>query len=166
MRISRSEPIATSKRVTKAAPLRQRFSLEVSSSKAKPCASRPRTFSGRRTEILRSERCFETVVLASGTMGWVLDSGDRSAVNVSGDRYAAHHDGVAAGFAHHSNGVFGLVDVTVADHGNIHGLLDGGDNAPVGGAGVALFASARVDGDGFDADALRHFRDVDRNNGI
>ena len=45
-------------------------------------------------------------------------------------------------------------------------MLDGGDNAPVGGAGVALFASARVDGDGFDADALRHFRDVDRNNGI
>src|SRR5258708_29931243 len=33
IRISRSEPIATSKRVTKAAPLRQRFSLEVSSSK-------------------------------------------------------------------------------------------------------------------------------------
>jgi len=32
-----------------------------SSSKAKPWASRPRTFSGRRTAILRSERCFETV---------------------------------------------------------------------------------------------------------
>src|SRR6267154_3643537 len=74
MRISRSEPMATSKRVTKAAPLRQRFSLEVSSSKANPWASRPRTLSGRRTAILRSERCFETVVLASGTMGWVLDS--------------------------------------------------------------------------------------------
>src|SRR2546430_9166474 len=85
MRISRSEPIATSKRVTKAAPLRQRFSLEVSSSKAKPWASRPRTLSGRRTEILRSERCFETVVLASGTMGWVLDSGDRRAVNLYHD---------------------------------------------------------------------------------
>src|SRR6266403_2528717 len=84
MRISRSEPMATSKRVTKAAPLRQRFSLEVSSSKAKPWASRPRTFSGRRTAILRSERCFETVVLASGTMGWVLDSGDRRAVGISG----------------------------------------------------------------------------------
>src|SRR2546421_9417486 len=91
MRISRSEPIATSNRVTKAAPLRQRFSLEVSSSKAKPWASRPRTLSGRRTEILRSERCFETVVLASGTMGWVLDSGDRRAVNVSGDRSAVDH---------------------------------------------------------------------------
>src|SRR5882724_3731682 len=74
MRISRSEPMATSKRVTKAAPLRQRFSLEVSSSKAKPWASRPRTLSGKRTGILRSERCFETVVLASGTMGWVLVS--------------------------------------------------------------------------------------------
>src|SRR5258708_31158068 len=83
MRISRSEPMATSKRVTKAAPLRQRFSLEVSSSKAKPWASRPRTFSGKRTAILRSERCFETVVLASGTMGWVLDSGDSDRVGVN-----------------------------------------------------------------------------------
>src|SRR3981189_3698311 len=73
MWISRSEPMATSKRVTKAAPLRQRFSLEVSSSKANPRASRPRTFSGKRTAILRSERCVDTVVL-SGTMGWVLYS--------------------------------------------------------------------------------------------
>src|SRR5207245_5131379 len=88
MRISRSEPIATSKRVTKAAPLRQRFSLEVSSSKAKPWASRPRTLSGRRTEILRSERCFETVVLASGTMGWVLLYFCSDAALVSGDRRA------------------------------------------------------------------------------
>src|SRR5882724_8635736 len=99
MRISRSEPMATSKRVTKAAPLRQRFSLEVSSSKAKPWASRPRTLSGRRTEILRSERCFETVVLASGTMGWVLlylyndaalACGDRRAVISFGGRKAAN----------------------------------------------------------------------------
>src|SRR5580692_7872014 len=85
MRISRSEPMATSKRVRKAAPLRQRFSLEVSSSKANPRESFPRTLSGRRTAILRSERCLDTVVL-SGTMGWVLDSGDRRAVNDSGDR--------------------------------------------------------------------------------
>src|SRR5258708_34444884 len=85
IRISRSEPIATSKRVTKAAPLRQRFSLEVSSSKAKPWASRPVTFSGSRAAILRSERCFDTVVLASGTMGRVLSSGDsdRAGVNDS-----------------------------------------------------------------------------------
>src|SRR5882762_5145696 len=84
MWISRSEPMATSKRVTKAAPLRQRFSLAVSSSKGSPRASRPRTLSGRRTAILRSERCLDTVVLA-GTMGWVLNSGDRRAVNNSGD---------------------------------------------------------------------------------
>src|SRR5229473_4383140 len=75
MWISRSEPMATSKRVTKAAPLRQRFSLEVSSSKVIPRASRPRTLSGRRTEILRSERCFDTD-RSAGTMGWVLVSGD------------------------------------------------------------------------------------------
>src|SRR6266849_6585856 len=75
MWISRSEPMATSKRVMKAAPLRHKFSLEVSSSKVMPRASRPRTLSGRRTEILRSERCFDTD-RSAGTMGWVLISGD------------------------------------------------------------------------------------------
>src|SRR6266487_4617670 len=80
MRISRSEPMATSKRVTNAAPLRQRFSLEVSSSKGTPRESQPRTRIGRRTEILRSERWLETDVLLGGTMGWVLISGDRRAV--------------------------------------------------------------------------------------
>src|SRR5204862_6086833 len=79
---------------------------------------------------------------------------------------AADHDGVAAGFAHHARGVFRLVDVAVADHGNLHGLFDGGDDAPVGGAGVALRARARMRGNGFDANAFRHFRDVHRNNGI
>src|SRR6266478_1997745 len=76
-RIPRSEPMATSKRVTKAAPLRQRFSLEVSSSKGTPRESQPRTRIGRRTEILRSERWLETDVLLGGTMGWVLISRDR-----------------------------------------------------------------------------------------
>jgi len=76
MRISRSEPMATSKRVTKAAPLRQRFSLEVSSSKVTPRASRAAHFeAARRTEILRSERCLDTD-RSAGTMGWVLVSGD------------------------------------------------------------------------------------------
>jgi 16S rRNA (cytidine(1402)-2'-O)-methyltransferase len=54
--ISRSEPTATSKRVTKAAPPRQRFSLEVSSTKVTPRESRPRTVSGRRTAMRRSAR--------------------------------------------------------------------------------------------------------------
>src|ERR1051325_10797158 len=65
--------MATSKRVKKAAPLRQRFSLEVSSSKVTPRESRPRTRMGRWTAILRSERCLATEVL-TGTMGWVLTS--------------------------------------------------------------------------------------------
>src|SRR5262245_48083079 len=73
MRISRFDPIATSKRVRNAAPLRQRFSLEVSSSKATPRESRPRTRMGRCTAILRSERCLATLVL-TGTMSWVLPS--------------------------------------------------------------------------------------------
>src|SRR6266567_4489679 len=81
MRISRSEPMARSKRVTNAAPLRQRFSLAVSSSKGTPRESQPRTRIGRRTEILRSERWLETDVLLGGTMGWVLISGDRRAVD-------------------------------------------------------------------------------------
>src|SRR5689334_7022604 len=73
MRISRFDPMATSKRVRNAAPLRQRFSLEVSSSNVTPRESRPRTRMGRCTAILRSERCLATVVL-TGTMGWVLTS--------------------------------------------------------------------------------------------
>src|SRR5208282_3108231 len=87
MRISRSEPIATSKRVTNAAPLRHRFSLEVSSSKTTPRASRPLTLRGKRTAILRSERCFEAVCV-KWTMGWVLFSGVRHAANILGSRRA------------------------------------------------------------------------------
>jgi hypothetical protein len=45
---------------TNAAPPLHRFSLEVSSSKGIPRLSRPSTVRGRRTAILRSERCFET----------------------------------------------------------------------------------------------------------
>src|SRR5438445_10331750 len=63
MRISRSEPIVTSKRVTKAAPFLHKFSLEVSSVKTTPRESRPVTCIGSRTEILRSARCFESCVL-------------------------------------------------------------------------------------------------------
>jgi hypothetical protein len=60
--------------VTKAAPLRHKFSLEVSSSKTTPRLSRPLTLRGSLTAILRSERCFETVCV-KWTMGWVLFSG-------------------------------------------------------------------------------------------
>src|SRR5271154_1161987 len=80
MRISRSEPMATSKRVTNAAPLRHKFSLEVSSSKVTPRRSRPRTFSGRRTGILRSDLCLD------GELSWTMRGGlfflDRWAVSV------------------------------------------------------------------------------------
>src|SRR5712692_7024854 len=97
MRISRSEPTATSKRVRKAAPLRQRFSLEVSSSKRMPRESWPRTRMGRRTAILRSERGLETDVL-TGTMGWVLDSGRRDGV-VAGHFLRARKPGERGGAA-------------------------------------------------------------------
>ena len=79
---------------------------------------------------------------------------------------AADHDGGATGLVDHARGVFGLVDVAVADDGDFHGLLDGGDDAPVRGAGVALLAGARMDGNGFDPNAFRHFGDVDGNDGI
>src|SRR6058998_226248 len=79
---------------------------------------------------------------------------------------AADHHGVTAGFTDHASGVFGMVDVAVADDGNFHGLLDGGYDAPVGGAGVTLGAGAGMDSNGFDADALRHFRNVDGDDGI
>src|SRR5579864_281919 len=83
--------MATSKRVTKAAPLRHKFSLEVSSSKTTPRLSRPRTLRGRRTAILRSERCLEAVgavceLCVKWTMGGVLFSGVRHAAWVLGRR--------------------------------------------------------------------------------
>src|SRR5208282_481010 len=69
MRISRLEPMATSNRVRNAAPLRHKFSLAVSSSKANPRASCPLTRRGRRTEILRSVRC-RTVLSVFWLMDW------------------------------------------------------------------------------------------------
>src|SRR5208283_5388371 len=68
MRISRLLPTQTSKRVRNAAPPRQRFSLAVSSSKEKPRASLPRTRSGKRTEILRSD--LSLVMSLVWLMGW------------------------------------------------------------------------------------------------
>src|SRR5205814_262326 len=64
IRISRSQPTGTSKRVTNAAPFLHKFSLEVSSVNTTPRESRPLTCIGRRTEILRSARCFEACVLS------------------------------------------------------------------------------------------------------
>src|SRR3974377_1253142 len=74
MRISRLPPIATSKRVRKATPLRHKFSLLVSSSKANPRESLPRTRSGNRTEILRSD--LSLVMSRVWLMGWGPFDGD------------------------------------------------------------------------------------------
>src|SRR5450432_4138088 len=79
---------------------------------------------------------------------------------------AADHDGVATCFLDHAGGVFGSVDVAVADDGNLDGLLDAGDEGPVGVAGVALGAGAGVDGEAFYAGGLREFGDVDGDDGI
>src|SRR5690242_10626492 len=64
--------MATSNRVKNAAPLRHRFSQEVSSVKTTPRESFPLTCIGSRTAILRSERCLEASVLTVWTMGRVL----------------------------------------------------------------------------------------------
>ena len=79
---------------------------------------------------------------------------------------AADHDGVAAGLLHHALGVFRRVDVAIAYYGNADGLLDRGDDIPVGLAGVALHARARVNGDGFDTDGFGELGDVDGDDGV
>src|SRR6202790_1863692 len=79
---------------------------------------------------------------------------------------AADHDGIAAGFADHALGVLGRVNVAIADDGNFHRLLHGGNDTPVGSACVALQPRARMDSDAFDAEAFRHFGDLDGNDGV
>jgi len=69
---------------------------------------------------------------------------------------SANHDGVAAGLFDHADGVFGRQDVAVTDDRNFHGGFDRGDAGPVGFAGIALFAGARVEGDGLEAAILGH----------
>src|SRR5258706_6696509 len=79
---------------------------------------------------------------------------------------AANHYGVATGLLDHALGIFGSVDVAIANNGNADGLLDGGDDVPVGLAGVTLHARAWVDGDGFDTDGFGELGDVDRDDGV
>src|ERR1700675_136500 len=79
---------------------------------------------------------------------------------------AADHHGVAAGLLDHALGVFGSIDVAIANYGDANGLLDGEDDVPVGVAGVALHARARVDRDSFHADGLGEFGDVNRDDGV
>src|SRR4030088_37896 len=101
------------------------------------------------------------VVAASG--GVLLHLGEDPGIGGGG---AADHHGVAAGLLHHALGVFGRIDVAVADYGNADGLLYRGDDAAVGLAGVALHTRARVDRDGFDADGFGEFGDVDGDDGV
>src|SRR5271163_2158539 len=101
------------------------------------------------------------VVTATG--GVLLHLGEDPGIGGGG---AADHHGVAASFAHHARGVFWGVDVAVANHGNSYGLLDGGDDVPVGGAGVTLGAGARVDSHAFDAYGFGEFRDLHGDDGV
>ena len=78
-----------------------------------------------------------------------------------GGRGAADHDGVAVGGVDHGGGVLGSADVAVADDGDAHGVLDGGDVLPAGLAGVAVLAGAGVQGDGVEAAVLGEARELD-----
>jgi len=73
---------------------------------------------------------------------------------------------VATGFAHHAGGIFGSVYIAIADYWNLNGLLDGGDDLPIGGARVTLAAGTWVDSYAFDAKALRQLGDFYRDNGL
>src|SRR6516164_3895138 len=74
IRICKFDPTATSNRVRNAAPLRHKFSLAVSSSKANPRASRPHTRNGSRTDILRSDLC-RAIFSLVWLMGWCPQTG-------------------------------------------------------------------------------------------
>src|SRR5579863_8553055 len=79
---------------------------------------------------------------------------------------APDHDGVAAGFADHALGVFRSVDIAIADHWNLHRLLHGGDDTPIGGAGVALLACPGMYRNDLYTNAFCHFRDIHRYNRV
>src|SRR5580658_278381 len=105
-------------------------------------------------------------------LGWrVVTAGRRVLLHLPknpgvGGRSAADHHGVAAGFADHPFGVFRRVDVAIADDGNLHRLLHGGDDAPVSRASVALRSRARVDRDAFDSHVFSHLSDLNRDDGL
>src|SRR5271168_792480 len=101
-------------------------------------------------------------IVAAG--GWVLLHLQENP-RVSGGGAPDHH-GVAARFLYDTLGVHGRLNIAVANDRNFHGLLDGGDQLPIGAAGVALFARTRVHGDGFDADAFRKLRHLDGDDGV
>src|SRR5208282_3502937 len=78
----------------------------------------------------------------------------------------ADHDSVATCLADHALRVFRRVDIAVTDDRNLHSLLHCGNNAPVGGAGIALQARAWMHGDAFDSYVLGHLSDLDRDDRV
>ncbi len=60
---------------------------------------------------------------------------------------AADHDAICAGQGFGGGGVLWGVDVAIDDNGNGNGLLDVGDERPVGDAGVELLTCAAMDDD-------------------
>src|SRR5260370_42320241 len=101
------------------------------------------------------------VVAAGG--GILLHLGKDPGIGGGG---AANHDGVAAGLRHHALGVFGRVDVAIADYGDAHGFLDRSDDVPVGLAGVALHARARMHRHSFHTDGFGKLGNIDGDDGV
>ena len=73
---------------------------------------------------------------------------------------AADHDGIASCFGDHANGILWRANVTIADNRDAHSLFHIVDYAPIRCAAIALHASARMNGDCFDASLFGHTRYV------
>ncbi len=69
---------------------------------------------------------------------------------------APNHYGVAACLAHHTQGIFGRPNITIADHGYANRLLDGANQVPIRRSAIALRTRSGVYRNSFHADRFRH----------
>ena len=81
-----------------------------------------------------------------------------------GGRGPPDHYPVTTGLFDHARRVFGALNVAIADNRDSDRPFDGGDDPPIGSAGLPLQARARMHGSRFDADLLRHFHDFHGDN--
>ena len=77
------------------------------------------------------------------------------------ERRAAEHDRVDAALAHALDRDVRVVEIAVADDGNVDGALEARDVLPVGLTAIELFCGARVERHRLHSRALRAPRDVD-----
>ena len=77
---------------------------------------------------------------------------------------AADHHSITVGLCHHGAGVFRHADVAIADHRNLHCLLDRANPVPARLTAVTLFACTGVQRNRAQATIFRHFRQFDADN--